>query len=532
MKKLVILAPDQEDPSRVFWETFGVSAVITIVLLFIFASQVVLLQQRQARAKADAPDGPPPSFEVAKTLKQYKQSILAEKFPWTYEQLEAAINHGPKWLSEKACTFVYEDKKQPQKVMTEKQKIALERMIIFGLKKHISWAPHACMVRAHLDSKLIGQGELEPMGKLLWENFRDYQLSFKDSQWILKEYRTSRRRPTRKSFYNWLRFCGMRHDIVLWHDCLKFLRQISPSQGYDFVDMLEKHLLRESMTDKTDVEVVTSTYANILRKGYPPAWPPLKRHMHKNYDRDARATAALQLCRMLNSPDKHTVEAASDALSFGAQIQARPQTAVARWRLACMGLFGGHDIKPPEIEAAPVDTPAPAVRDDTKPPVPKTPPPKKDPPKAVVEPDQPELPELVVANDKTAILVVWSGKKDELPDYSLTSAIKAGRCKKGLRPAWRCVGELWTYEDDDVSSVVQSYFVKTRFLEQADLWQIPTKIVRARPEKTLPRKMMTMDEWTKRKKQNTKTPKTPEPTPKTPPKAPEKTPEKAPNKKP
>lgn len=493
MAKLIIPGPQEENEGRVFLETFGVSSIILGTLLFIATMQLLLpssapvsdasskvtYKQRAEKLKV--------SYAIVEKLQAKPKAILAGEHLWTYEEAEAVFMHGPKVFSEQACTAIFEDKKSPQKPLTAEQDATLKEIMIASTLNHEAWAPHACLIRGYLTGVFEKESKISMVSEATWNTFKLMELALEDSLWILGSYQATKRLPPPEEFLPWLRSCSLQVELKVWISCVGLMHDLAPNYGIDLLDMIERHIVAEPMTSKDDYEEVTRLYAKILKKGYPTAiWPA---HPSQNYPLfawDARGVAALQLCRMLNSPNKDMVDAAARHLSTGASIQARRTTRVPRWRLACANVFAQIPITPP-VDEEPSNSPQDASPDDMS--------------SGDVSADQVDSQDDAIrvdAQNKRAVLTVWTGSKDDLPDYTLGSLIKQGICASNTVPYWRCSSMFWRLSAKDrtpVNEKLRSAFIQTRFIEMGDVWE-PAVIRMARPEKTVPRKMMTLDEAT------------------------------------
>lgn len=464
MSKLYIPAPDEESAQRVFIESISISFAVCGVLLLVFTTQLLMFdQERQARAKALEPPKPIPQVKMVKTILKDPEQYKNPSYKWSFEELEAVFLFGPKNLSEFGCTSFIESP-LPNNELTEDQKLKLYTLLASMIKQRQRWAPTACILRAHSDGLLKGRPNLEEAGELYWISLLNYEVIAEDLSADLERYRKTFKWPKSNEFYDWLRDCGMHQGLINWFDCIASLRSISPREGFDLMDMLEHHARKDPMIRKESIALYTNMLATVMEKGYPNAWPPLQSHIYPEYARDARVTAALQLCRMLNSPNKDAVSYATSALSAGVGYEAKPRTATQRWRETCRLVFLPSSESPHDVEMGAAQDMSTANKDMG----------------ADMSPKAPE--------HKQDLLAVWSGKADELPDYTLAWAIKQGYCEDGLKPRWRCVGALWTHESD-VRAVMRHYFIKTRYIEWGGDHLDTPIIYMARPEKTIPIKM-------------------------------------------
>lgn len=466
MAKLYIPAPQEENDHRVFLECIGVSFAICTVLLFVFSTQVLMFHDtRQAQAKAKAPKEPIPQVKHIQSIAKKLDKVDWATHTWSFEDLEAVFLYGPKNLSELACESWLEEGKPTATPLTEEQTLKLELLLAGQIKRQMSFAPTACFLRIYTRGKLRKKPELEVAGKLYWDALLSYDLVAEDLSADLERYRKTSKWPIKQEYFDWLRDCSMRYGLINWYDCVISLRAISPKEGEDFMDMLEHHARKDPMIKREAIELYANTLATIVEKGYPPAWQPLQVRQYPEFMRDAQVTAVLQLCRMLNSPNKDAVELAASSLSAGIGYEAKPRTAVARWRETCQLAFIGKGQGPKTTQAQ-EDMGAQAAAD--------------------------------MADDAQAfppknLLAVWSGDPDDLPDYTLAWSIKQGYCQDGLKPRWRCVGALWKH-GDEVRQAMRDLFIKTRYIDWGDQWEDQPITYMARPEKTIPIKMLTPEE--------------------------------------
>lgn len=465
MSKLYIPAPDEESEQRVFIESISISFAVCGVLLLVFTTQLLMFdQERQARAKALEPPKPIPQVKMVKAILKDAEQYKDPNYKWSFEELEAVFLFGPKNLSELGCVALIENPTIVADAMTQEQREKLYTLLAGTIKQRHTWAPTRCILYNHGLGSLRGKPKLEEAGDLYWKALLNYDLIAEDLSADLEELRKTSRWPQSPAFYDWLRDCGMRHGLINWFDCIASLRAISPKEGSDFMDMLEHHARKNPMIRKESIALYTNMLATVMEMGYPEAWPPLKSHIYPEYARDARVTAALQLCRMINSPNKDAVSYATSALSAGVGYEAKPRTATQRWRETCRLVFLPSSKSPQDVEMGAAQDMSPTADKD-------------------MGADMG-----VKATHTQDLLAVWSGKADELPDYTLALAIKQGYCEDGLKPRWRCVGALWTHESD-VRAVMRHYFIKTRYIEWGGDHLDTPIIYMARPEKTIPIKM-------------------------------------------
>lgn len=500
MSKLYIPAPDEESDQRVFLESISISFAVCGVLLLVFTTQLLMFEQeRQARAKARLPPEPIPQVKtiqsVIKNTAQYKDPL----YKWSFEELEAVFLFGPKNLAELGCAALIERPDRSTAELNEAQIDKLYTLLAGTIKQRHKWAPTLCILSNHGLGRLKGKPQLEEAGELYWKALLDYDLIAEDLSADLEQLRKTSQWPESPDFYDWLRDCGMRHGLINWFDCIASLRSISPKEGADFMDMLEHHARKNPMIRKESLSLYANMLATVMEKGYPDAWPPLKSHIYPDYARDARVVAALQLCRMINSPNKDAVSAATSALSAGVGYEAKPRTATQRWRQTCKLVFLPDAQPSQDLEMG-------AAQDMTA-------------PKANIAQDMSADMSPRAITYQQDLLAVWSGDPNDLPDYTLAWAIKQGYCEDGLKPKWRCVGALWRH-DSDVRAVMRRHFIETRYIEWGDE-QLDTPIIyMARPEKTIPIKMHNIYDRPDQSPDLTQTP--PQPTPPAP------TPEQAP----
>ena len=483
MSKLYIPAPGEEREHRVFLESLGVTLTLCAVLLFVFATQTLMFDaERQRRAQAKAPPKPAPQLLIARDMYRDKATLLAQEHAWTFEQLEAVFLFGDKDMAEAGCQALLE---RDAIALTPEQRDKLHVLLNGQLASRKPWAPTACFLRAHTNDQLKGKGPLEALGLDYWSKWLAYDDDAEVVADNLRRYRQSFQLPVTPQFFDWLRDCGLRYGLVNWLDCIQTLRAISPKEGEDLIDFLETHLSKRRPKDETALELVAALYADVMSKGYPDAWPPLPQRAYPGFGQDAQRTAAFQLCRMLNSPDREAVGAASRALNQGVGVRASPRTATQRWRETCQLVFVGQSQRPERVGST--QDPAP----DQEPA--QTPPGSPDDPS-----DQAPAPQAQAQGTSVDLLSVWSGRPEDAPDYTLAHAIARGVCQADLKPAWRCVGALWTHGDKPVNEVLREAFITTRYVEWGDAWEDSPIIHMARPVKTFPIKMHSIYESAQR----------------------------------
>lgn len=436
MEKLTIPAPDEEKPELVFFETFGITLLMCTVFWW---TAVPMLFLNKHKGKQPPAGVSKETFNrlrmqetAAKRAKRLNDQLhILDAQSWTRADVEAAVEHGHVDLSNLACEHVMARLKGALKEVKPWSKddiSALTTMLYKRAARRTNNTPMACLVRAWFQRDLTHKRHLGSEVAKIWSEVEKGETPSTLVAYMVKEFERTRNRPTHPRFIAWLRNCALRPGKTEWSFCVRILRQMSPAQGKDFLDMIDHHIKDLSTQHRPGtvaLDEIGVILGRLVSKGQPDAWRVIQTKAQFNYNYDLRIGATFVLCRLLHSPDQLVSSGAIEGLGIAAHINALPtKTAHARWRTTCHMAFGGEHI-------------------DDK----------------IVPPKLPKIAPL-------APFKVWSGKSGEAPIYHLEDAVARQDCPTYEdKPSWYCGIPLWSGESTSVSTSLTNLHTKTRKFE-------------------------------------------------------------------
>ncbi len=332
----------------------------------------------------------------------------------------AVFRHGPRKAAEAACKEL-----RPKLADgTLSGDVAVE--LLKAVDRRAEHAPWTCLMRAFFAKKISPELDLFSEMSEVWKQMQRFEMPAPIVTSVLDDFRKNRNRPDQPAFYSWLRLCGLNADYGARDACVKILYQISPKQGRDMLDMVEKHFqARDPQALAKDMPVLIHGVGDLAQRGQPKGWRVDKTDHIDDYDAALRLGATFVLCRIVNTPDDKIARTAAVELAQTADMAARltDKNLLLRWRKSCGLAF--------RQKAA-----GKKAADNT---------------------------------ESANALAVWNGKKGTPPNYALAWAQKRGDCPADdPRPSWYCGVGLWQGKGDQgLALTLMGFFTDTRYVE----WQ-------------------------------------------------------------
>ncbi len=410
-------------------------------------------------SEAQAPQGvieEAPSIEMqlaARAQALAAGDATAYDFKGRVDDLEASLRYGRRAWSEEAClalTAMHADPEADPEVVARLDAALARSLTTPRARQHAI----VCPVRGYLDGLLGDDPALRAALKGLWDEYNAFMMTPQETYWLTQTLMRTRQRPQSPQFASWLRRCGMENETPHWKHCVALIRQLTPQQGRDILDMTDLHLRESPPKSAPELMELADTLGHVARYGEPNVWRTDEAQRWPSHGRDMRIAALFALCRATNSPDEAMAKVAAAKLSFAIGMVSRVgATDLPRWRETCQIAFG----RPRR------DIPEGADADGVR---------------TVVPPQ----------GDPIRALAVWSGVAGEAPRYDFRAVIDAGLCvlPQG-RPDWACAAPLWQPKGESMFEELRDLFVETRYIAWGDEWVESTEVLLARPEKTFQR---------------------------------------------
>lgn len=423
-KQMVIPAPgegkrrDSTELSEELW--FGLVATVLVIILGWY---FWILPQGAQEEDPFKMIEDPVEREVARDRAEY-DGLYASGLHITADWSEAgrrtrAFDAGSRQVTEFLCAREGERLKKGE--MSEAEVEALVERV----ESRSADAPWTCLLRHYLRGELRDQALVDAMAGV-WEEIRGFERLGRSLKETLEEYRVQRDRPESEEFYRWLRRCGMNFEYEAGPECRRLLRQLSPEQGADLLEMIFVHFRDQELT-AGEVKEGARALARLSENGQPSSWKVLETRVLPDYNVDFRYGALFGLCRLMNSPDEAIQREVTELLGrvSGVSIRARNPYTIYRWRQTCRRAFGDKE-----------------------------------------NPEQP-VPLL-------GVLVSLDEEGERFrEDYGMESVIERGHCSNPEgAPRWFCGAERWTGGGEPLHRVMARHFAQTAYVQWYELEEL------------------------------------------------------------
>ncbi|TXD34116.1 hypothetical protein FRC96_14535 [Lujinxingia vulgaris] len=415
MAKLVIPAPGEEAPREGeldagLWGGLALSLTVAVLGWGLW----VVPQQG---AEVDPLAGLSPAERQAREASEvFERWDVGAVDVGALEETERvrAIEYGPRALTEKICSW-HVEASGPDAPEWDALALAVSR--------RSERAPWTCLVRGYLGERF--EGELVRAMDGFWAEVEGgaHQLLVAA---VVDAMREERDRPETERFYRWLRGCAARQQGSLPTSCLELTRQLSPAQGSDVLEMIDRQL-----KGSPEVEVLlemSAALGRLAEYGQPPAWRVVEAEGLPDYDVDLRLGALFSMCRMMNSPDARVRDDVAQRLATIARVGLRPTDAYVhyRWLKTCRIMFGDRQ-----------------------------------------EYDERAFPYLGVID----------AQRQMQPRYAYTELAELGLCEEqeGM-PLWLCGARRWTGGRRAMPDVLADDFVVSRYVEWLELDEVEAAV--------------------------------------------------------
>lgn len=415
MAKLVIPAPGEEAPREGELDAglWGGLALSLTVAVLGWGLWVVPQQGAEVDPLAGLSPAERQAWEAAEVFERWDVGAVDVGALEKAERVRA-IEYGPRALTEKICTWHVETSEADA---PEWDALAL------AVSRRSERAPWTCLVRGYLSERF--EGELARAMDGFWAEVEGgaHQLLVAA---VVDAMREERDRPETERFYRWLRGCAARQQGSLPTSCLKLTRQLSPAQGEDVLEMIDRQL-----EGSPEVEVLlemSAALGRLAEYGQPPAWRVVEAEGLPDYDVDLRLGALFSMCRMMNSPDARVRDDVAQRLATIARVGLRPTDAYVhyRWLKTCRIMFGDRQ-----------------------------------------EYDERAFPYLGVID----------AQRQMQPRYAYTELAELGLCEEQVgMPLWLCGARRWTGGRRAMPDVLADDFVVSRYVEWLELDEVEAAV--------------------------------------------------------
>ncbi|TXD36068.1 hypothetical protein FRC98_13155 [Lujinxingia vulgaris] len=421
MAKLVIPAPGEEaqregELDAGLWG--GLALSLTVAVLG-WGLWVVPQQGEPVDPLADLSPAERQAREASEAFSKWDVGALDVGALAEEERLRA-IEYGPRALTEKICSWHVEES---EAAGPEADALAL------AVSRRSERAPWTCLVRGYLGARFEGELEREMEG--FWSEVEGgtHQLLVAA---VVDTMREERERPETERFYRWLRGCAARQQGSLPTSCLKLTRQLSPAQGQDVLEMIDRQL--EGAPEVEVVLEMSAALGRLAEYGQPQAWRVVEAQGLPDYDVDLRQGALFSMCRLMNSPDPRVRDDVAQRLATIAKVGLRPTDAYVhyRWLKTCRIMFGDRQ-----------------------------------------EYDDRMFPYLGVID----------AQREMQPRYAYSELSELGMCEQqeGM-PLWLCGSRRWTGGRRAMADVLADDFVVSRYVEWLELNEVEAAVEEASDE--------------------------------------------------
>ncbi|RAL23912.1 hypothetical protein DL240_07125 [Lujinxingia litoralis] len=333
-----------------------------------------------------------------------------------------AVTYGPRALGEALCEWGLEHAAPEDELWAALGDVVSRRS---------ERAPWTCLVRGYLGGGLEAPAQLVREMDGFWDEVEKGEHQGVVAG-VVDEMREERRRPESERFYTWLRGCAARQVGQLPRRCLKMVRQLSPGQGRDVLEMIDRQL-----EGNPEVEVILEMSAALGRLalvGQPEDWRVHEAAGLPDYDVDLRQGALFSMCRLMNSPEPEVRDDAAQRLAKIAQVAMRPTDEYVqyRWLKTCRIVFGDREAY-----------------------------------------DERAFPYLGVVDA--------AGEME--PRYAYAELVDLGLCEEQEgAPLWLCGARRWTGGVKRLSDVLADDFLVSRYVEWLELDEVRAAVDEARDD--------------------------------------------------